>query len=130
METLDITAIGKRIRQIRGKMTLPEFAKHFNMHGQTLSCYEKGYNAPDALFFKKICEDFNIEARWLLLGEGPMRPGDHPGKSGIEEDAASHSGDKLKKDGFPVTTSRSTWAAAPWWRVSRSSSTWPLKLSG
>ena len=98
METLDITAIGKRIRQIRGKMTLPEFAKHFNMHGQTLSRYEKGYNAPDAFFFKKICEDFNIEARWLLLGEDPIRPGE----AGIKETPADYSGDELKKNGFTL----------------------------
>ena len=76
MGTIDIKAIGKRIHKIRGKATLIEFATHFEMHPNTISRYEKGQNAPDANFLDRLCTDFNIEPAWLLLGQGPMRPGD------------------------------------------------------
>jgi phage repressor protein C with HTH and peptisase S24 domain len=61
--------IGKRITEIRGKKTLPEFAATLGIARSTLIRYEKGDRLPDADFICAICQVYELDANWLLTGE-------------------------------------------------------------
>ena len=66
-------SIGDRLRIVRGKESLPSFAKRFNIHKNTLARYEKGESQPDSAFLQQICADFDVTPLWILIGDGPMR---------------------------------------------------------
>jgi len=60
--------IGKRITEIRGKKTLPEFAATLGIARSTLIRYEKGDRLPDADFICKFCEVYDLDTNWFLTG--------------------------------------------------------------
>jgi phage repressor protein C with HTH and peptisase S24 domain len=61
--------IGKRITEIRGKQTLPQFSASLGVARSTLIRYEKGDRLPDADFICAICQVYELDANWLLTGE-------------------------------------------------------------
>lgn len=63
--------IGKRIEELRGKISREAFAAELGVHAQTLARYEKGERLPDSTFLENISKRFNVAPAWLLLGEGP-----------------------------------------------------------
>lgn len=68
--TLDLRALGRRLRELRGfDLTQEEFARELGISQSQLSKYERGVAAPpaDVLFFVK--KRFRVSIDWLLTGE-------------------------------------------------------------
>lgn len=68
--------IGNRITQIRGKASRRSFAQQIGIAENTLRNYEEGLSLPNSDTIAQICQSLAINAEWLILGTGPMRPGD------------------------------------------------------
>lgn len=62
--------VGDRIKTVRGGVSQVDFAKKYGLNRNTLARYENGTNDPSASFLKALIEDFELDANWLLLGEG------------------------------------------------------------
>lgn len=64
--------IGARILEIRQAASLPqkEFAEQLGVSKSAVASYEKDQQMPGAAVLMSVCEHFNVEPRWLLLGEG------------------------------------------------------------
>ena len=62
--------LGERIRELRGNTSVAEFCRIFNIHRNTLPRYESGERTPDADFIVSICNNYKINANWLLLDKG------------------------------------------------------------
>ncbi len=91
--------IGKRIEELRGKVSREAFAAELGVHAQTLARYEKGERLPDSTFLENISKRFNVAPAWLLLGEGPMH--------GAERAAGSSTGTPLPPPVLTPVTSES-----------------------
>ncbi len=102
--------IGERIRHLRGRSRLTEFATRFKIHKSTLTRYEKGETQPDASFLRQLCSEFGVSPAWLLLGEGPMRleqpsePSPALPQAGVTngDEPTVYSGDELRQLGFTL----------------------------
>jgi DNA-binding XRE family transcriptional regulator len=57
-------------------MTQADFANRAGINVNTLRNYERGDSIPNLEVAASICRHFKIKTDWLILGEGPMRPGD------------------------------------------------------
>ncbi len=68
--------LGERIEILRGDVSKGAFADRFNIHKNTLINYETGYREPKAGFLSAVCEEFNVQPNWLLLGIGPKHWGE------------------------------------------------------
>lgn len=72
-------SIGERIRTVRGTKTQAEFAVCLGITQRAIVNYETGGRIPKGSILRKICEQYGIEEKWLLTGEGPMcQPGGAP----------------------------------------------------
>lgn len=69
--------IGERIRKLRGALSQEEFARRINASKTAVGAYERDSSKPGADAILSICAQFDVEPKWLLAGEGPMR-GDDP----------------------------------------------------
>jgi DNA-binding XRE family transcriptional regulator len=70
-----LKTIGDRLRFLRGKEKLPDFAERFGVSKSTLGRYEKGTSVPDAEFLTHICQQLDVCPQWLLMGgEKPCQP--------------------------------------------------------
>lgn len=79
-----------------------KLAKATNISASSIGKYITGEADPSRKRLIRIAKAGKVNPTWLLTGELPMHPGDHPGKNGIEETAADYSGDELKKNGFTL----------------------------
>lgn len=61
--------VGRRIKQIRGKLRQSEFAEIIGVQQGTISVYEKG-RIPEPLILQRIAEYGKTTVEWLLKGEG------------------------------------------------------------
>ncbi|WP_027358871.1 XRE family transcriptional regulator [Desulforegula conservatrix] len=66
-----MSAIGERLRSIRGDSAQVDFAKKLNIHRNTWVRYETGAVPPDANVIAEVCTKFGINSDWLLFGTGP-----------------------------------------------------------
>jgi len=67
---LDLRAIGRRIRELRGfDMTQDEFARRVGITQSHLSALERGDNEPGASVLVAISREFGKSVDWLLTGE-------------------------------------------------------------
>ena len=66
------TKIGKRIRGFRRFlcMSQKEFGQKIGLSYQHISRYEQGKITPSGEVLAKICESYNINLNWLLIGKG------------------------------------------------------------
>ncbi|MCX5720310.1 MAG: XRE family transcriptional regulator [Nitrospirae bacterium] len=66
------TKIGKRIRGFRRflGMSQKEFGQKIGLSYQHISRYEQGKITPSGEVLVKICESYNINLNWLLIGKG------------------------------------------------------------
>lgn len=69
---------GARLKQVRGELSQKDFAARLGVYWNSYARYEREERDMDAQLVAKICRDFSIDPRWLLLGEGDMRLGDGP----------------------------------------------------
>jgi transcriptional regulator with XRE-family HTH domain len=67
---LDLRAIGRRIRELRGfDMTQDEFARRIGVTQSHLSALERGDSEPGASVLLAISREFAKSVDWLLTGE-------------------------------------------------------------
>jgi transcriptional regulator with XRE-family HTH domain len=66
--------IGFRISQVRGRLTQAEFAQSLGVHKNTLIRYEKEERLPDSALLMRICERYEVNPAWLLLGTPEQVP--------------------------------------------------------
>jgi len=59
-----------RLLLVRGKMTQAEFARKMNVNPNTLRSYERGAAIPNLTFLARLCTEFDVSPKWILLGEG------------------------------------------------------------
>lgn len=78
--------LSERIKFIRGKLSAVEFCEPLSIHKNTLYGYESGKNLPNADVLEGICRHYDVNPTWLLMGEGPIRPGEGSGKIAQLED--------------------------------------------
>jgi transcriptional regulator with XRE-family HTH domain len=68
---LDWTAIGRRVRELRGfDMTQGDFARRIGVSQSYLSAIEHGRNEVGAEVLLAISRAFGKSLEWLLTGEG------------------------------------------------------------
>jgi transcriptional regulator with XRE-family HTH domain len=80
--------LGSRIRFFRKSMqkSQEEFALLLDVSKHTLINYETGKRVPDASFFLKLINSFNLSSDYLLTGEGEMFRQRIPFITGILQD--------------------------------------------
>ena len=67
---IDLVAIGRRIRELRGfDMTQAEFARRIHVSQSYLSALERGEKEPGAAVLLAISRAFGKSVDWLLTGE-------------------------------------------------------------
>ena len=71
---IDLIAIGRRIRELRGfDMTQAEFAHRIHVAQSYLSALERGEKEPGATVLLAISREFGRSVDWLLTGKiGPL----------------------------------------------------------
>lgn len=65
-DMFDVTAIGKRIKEVRGNMKQEECAIKLGISRAALSSYENGSRTMDIEILYKFCELFNVSTDYLL----------------------------------------------------------------
>jgi transcriptional regulator with XRE-family HTH domain len=69
---IDLPAIGRRIRELRGfEMTQVAFASRIGVAQSYLSALERGEKEPGAAVLLAISREFAKSVDWLLTGEHP-----------------------------------------------------------
>jgi phage repressor protein C with HTH and peptisase S24 domain len=68
--------LGNRIRLVRGSRSRDNFSTAVGVSRNTLMRYERGERCPDAEFLYRICERYQVNPAWLLLGTEQV--GDSP----------------------------------------------------
>ena len=69
-ERIDLRAIGRRIRELRGfEMTQADFARRIGVSQGYLSALENGEKEPGAAVLLAIKKEFGKSVDWLLTGE-------------------------------------------------------------
>jgi len=67
---IDLRAIGRRIRELRGfEMTQAEFALRIGVAQSYLSALERGEKEPGAAVLLAISQEFDRSVDWLLTGQ-------------------------------------------------------------
>jgi transcriptional regulator with XRE-family HTH domain len=71
---LNLTALGRRIRELRGFDTSQaDFARQIGITQSHLSALERGTREPGAAVLLAIKREFGKSVDWLLTGEEPVR---------------------------------------------------------
>jgi DNA-binding XRE family transcriptional regulator len=60
--------IGTRLREVRGGISLPDFAQSLDVHRSTVIRWEQDEIFPDAVLVRKICDLYQVDPVWLLYG--------------------------------------------------------------
>ena len=69
-DRIDLRAIGRRIRELRGfEMTQADFAHRIGVSQGYLSALENGEKEPGAAVLLAIRKEFGKSVDWLLTGE-------------------------------------------------------------
>jgi transcriptional regulator with XRE-family HTH domain len=72
---IDLGAIGRRIRELRGfDMTQTEFARRVHVAQSYLSALERGEKEPGAAVLLAISREFGKSVDWLLTGKPHFEP--------------------------------------------------------
>ena len=72
--SVDLAAIGRRIRELRGfEITQVEFARRIGVVQSYLSALERGRTQPCADVLLAISREFGKSVDWLLTGETPPK---------------------------------------------------------
>jgi transcriptional regulator with XRE-family HTH domain len=70
MNDLDLSAIGARIKGLRGEQTQKDFATLLGVGRTSVIRYESGERTPDAAFIAKCFSVLGVDPIWLLTGSG------------------------------------------------------------
>ena len=66
---IDLSAIGERVRKLRGQITQEEFARTLGISQAQLSKYELGQSAIPLGVLIKLAKKYGSTADWILTGE-------------------------------------------------------------
>lgn len=72
-----------KVLQDSGKLQ-PEFADSIGVSGRTLFTYLRAHSKVSVDALAKICMIYNVDANWLLTGEGPIYKSD-PASSQVSD---------------------------------------------
>ncbi|WP_461664664.1 XRE family transcriptional regulator [Humidesulfovibrio sp.] len=91
-------SIGSRIKLVRGTMSQDDFADAVGVSKAAIGGYERDKQMPGSAVIVSICEKFDIEPGWLLMGKDPMRAPHNSKRKDIELDlsAIDNLGDALE----------------------------------
>ena len=67
---VDLRAIGKRMRQLRGKVPQEDFARLLGISQPQLSKYELGQSAPPLGVLTRLATESGKSLDWIVRGEG------------------------------------------------------------
>ncbi|MCC7541938.1 MAG: helix-turn-helix transcriptional regulator [Deltaproteobacteria bacterium] len=73
--------IGDRLRRARvaaGFESLAALARVANVHTETIWRYEAGRIKPSIEKLHSLAKTLDVRMEWLVSGDGPMRPTQHP----------------------------------------------------
>lgn len=67
-------SIGKRIKELKKclDVTSAQLAKNLDIPVRTIGSYERNEAQPGAKFFNALLEQYNVNANWLISGQGNM----------------------------------------------------------
>ena len=68
--------VANRLIFIRNTKSRRSFAEEIGVKESTLRNYEQGITQPTADFLENVCKKLSISPQWLLLGSGPIKPGE------------------------------------------------------
>jgi transcriptional regulator with XRE-family HTH domain len=72
--SIDLKAIGRRIRELRGfDMTQVDFARRVGVAQSHLSALERGETQPCAAVLVALSREFGKSVDWLLTGDTKLR---------------------------------------------------------
>ncbi len=70
LKKIDVVAIGRRIRQLRGfEQTQAEFAKKLGIGQTQLSKYERGENVPTLELLARLKALYGKSLDWIVYGD-------------------------------------------------------------
>lgn len=93
------TPFAERLIQVRGKMPQLEFARRMDKNPNTLRSYERGEAQPNQEFLARLCTEFDVNPRWILLGEGlPYNSDYEPGYEFESEDTLREDIARLQRE--------------------------------
>jgi transcriptional regulator with XRE-family HTH domain len=72
----NIMSIGKRIKELRGKVPRDVFATQLGVVRNTVQRYEIYEQKPSLEFIEIICNKFDVNPDWLIFGKGEKYRGD------------------------------------------------------
>jgi len=72
----NIMSIGKRIKELRGKVPRDVFATQLGVVRNTVQRYEIYEQKPSLEFIEIICNKFDVNPDWLIFGKGAKYRGD------------------------------------------------------
>lgn len=67
---MDNNTIGDRVRSLRGRKTLAEFAENLGVGGSQISAIETGRSKMSFELAERICDIYNCTMDWLIRGVG------------------------------------------------------------
>ncbi len=70
------TNLGQRLIEIGGDENRGEYCARLGINDRTYRDYESGKSLPNTDVLTLISNEQGISLNWLVLGEGPIRPGD------------------------------------------------------
>lgn len=79
-------SIGKRIEQVRGKLTQVEFAPKIGVSKNTVGRIERNEYVPDGDILLALRREFGVSPSWVLTGEGLMLQADYIKPGGLDMD--------------------------------------------
>lgn len=87
--------LSDRLREVRKIFSLGQqaFAQKIGSSQSTVSAFEKGDRKPDVDMIIHICDIFNVNINWLLLGVGSMAREDSPVEPSKISDSRKNKGD-------------------------------------
>lgn len=93
---------GKRLREVRGTLSLREFAEKVRMHIFSIQSWEHEESCPQGQQVDQLCRALNINVPWLLRGDGPKYASiPEPPKTSIEKRCDVKRGPELVRQGSP-----------------------------
>lgn len=70
MHEIELSQVGGRIRLLRGALTQAAFAERLGLERKSVSRYESGQRAPDAIALLRLMTEFGADPAWVLTGGG------------------------------------------------------------
>ena len=61
--------LGNRLKIVRGEERQKKFGSKYGVNANTINRYENDQNPPNSLFVAAVCNDYGIDANWLLFGD-------------------------------------------------------------